>query len=60
MKAKPQFQLHPNESISGTITRLYKRVRTLRGSHQLHQPASHYASGLASKRAMKPKLRLVK
>jgi len=57
MKPRPQFQMHPGESISATITRMYKHVRSIQADIK---PGSHYASRIAYKKAMKPKLHLVK
>jgi hypothetical protein len=60
MKPRPSFQLHPNEHFSVAVVRMYKHIRSLKGSQAPHHPASHYASRIKTKAAMKPLLRLVK
>ena len=60
---KPNFQLHPNETASTAITRLYRHIRTMKPDHA---PSSHYAARQQCRHVQKaierqqPKLRLVK
>lgn len=57
MRMKPKFQLHPNESVSAAITRIYRHIRTIEHSYV---PSSQFASRIKNKSATRPKLRLVK
>lgn len=56
MRSRPNFQLHPHESVSVAMVRLHKHIRSLQG-HNEH--ASYYAMRIQSKKAHKH-LRLVK
>ena len=57
MRMKPKFHLHPNESVSAAITRIYRHIRTIERNFE---PSSHFASRIKNKSATRPKLRLVK
>lgn len=54
---RPNFTLHPYETPSAAIVRLYKHIRTIKPGHL---PKSHYAKSVQSKKAVKPLLTLVK
>lgn len=54
---KPNFRLHPNETASAAIIRLYKHIRTIKGDIK---PKGRYAASVQTKQAMKPILRIVK
>lgn len=56
MKPRPNFQLHPNESVSAVIVRMYKHIRSIQGHIEVN---SHYAGRIKSKKALKH-LKLVK
>jgi len=54
---RPNFKLHPNETPSAAITRLYKYIRAIERSYK---PQSHAEVRIQTQKAMKPKLRIVK
>lgn len=54
---KPNFQLHPNETASAAITRMYKYIRTIKRDYE---PKSHCAARIQYKKSMKSILRIVK
>ncbi len=57
MKKRPNFNLHPNETASAAIIRLYKHIRAIKRDFE---PQSNYAARIQHKKALKPILRLVK
>ena len=57
MKPRPSIKPRTDENISLLLTRIYKHIRSIEADIK---PASHYASRIKSKKAMQPKLRLVK
>lgn len=56
MKPHSNLQLHPNESVSAVIVRMYKHIRSIQGHIEVK---SHFANRIKSKKAHKH-LKLVK
>jgi len=54
---KPYFKLHAQENVSMAIVRLHKYIRSIKRDYA---PMSACAARVASKKAFKPKLRIVK